>query len=252
MEGVESQHIDEVFNQFSQLKLVIDTQSAIKQEYTPVVTSVILGTNRMPFFMSMPASGRLQIIPDSCIVTIRSSNFNGSKLLGTIRFTSSNSYYIPNEQISFIYENGAIITNQTTNSALNIKPSCQYNRSSNKIYFNLINISAVGGKIEKSGADIEHIRTEFYYNNSIDIEDVEYLTIRSHHPNIWSMYINSTLRDGGLVEGPIDGPADDDYLRDVTDSKVTFLFNTNKDTPDLELKITGIYAQIGPGWVETQ
>ena len=166
MEEIESEHIDDVFNQFCQLKLAIDTQSVNEKEYTPVVTSINLGTNKIPFLMSTRAAGGLNIIPyddsNACIIDITYINETdvsktSSYHLGTIRFQSANAYYIADQHISFIYENGALITNQTSGNALNIKPSFGV-EPNDTIYFNLINISGVGGKISKYGYDIEHIR----------------------------------------------------------------------------------------------
>jgi hypothetical protein len=246
MEEVESEHIDEVFNQFSQLKMVIDTQSAIKKPFTPIVTSINLGTNKIPFFMSTQAAGGLDIIPyndvdDACIVQI----VNGTSpehiytyRLGTIRFTSANAYYITPEQISFIYESGALITNQTSGNALNIKPSFGIS-SPGIIYFDLINISGVGGKISKSGYDIEHIRTEFYDNDTLIFQNVTYLNITTPHWDVWRPLIIDSLENPDMVA----------YPYDVSPDGVNIHF-IGEILPDIELSYTIINAQIGPGWVD--
>jgi len=236
MEEIESEHIDEVFNQFCQLKLVIDTQSAIKKNYTPIVTSINLGVNKIPFFMSTRAAGGLDIIDDACIVNIS----NGTKIytyyLGTIRFTSANAYYIPDQSISFIYENGALITSQTAGNALNIKPSFAF--ENNTIYINMVDISSVGGKISKYGYDIEHIRTEYFYipGNPIVIKNVNYLEITTNYPDIWGSFISGYLTYKGI-----------DVTIIPSGNKVGIQFPAGIN---FELSITGIYAQIGPGWID--
>jgi hypothetical protein len=260
MEEIESEHIDDVFDQFSQLKLVIDTQSAIKKPLTPIVTSINLGTNKIPFFMSTQAAGGLEIVrynqDDACIVEIVNDTFLSNDPytchLGTIKYTSANAYYIPSERISFIYENGALITNQTSGNALNIKPSFGIN-STGGLYFDLVNISDVGGKISKYGYDTDHIRTEYYtYTDSIVTTDppietfynVSYLRIITPHWDVWKPFIIDVMEDlkddYGYTYSSFDTPG-----------IVEIHFTHPNKLPDIELRFTGIYAQIGPGWVET-
>ena len=247
MEETESEHIDEVFNQFCQLKLVIDTQSINKQNFTPIVTSINLGTNKIPFLMSTRAYGGLDIISYddvtyACTVSVtNAANGTVPYPLGAIRFTSANAYYIPDERISFIYENGALITNQKSGNALNIQPSFGFDDETDTIYFNLVNISGVGGKISKYGYNIEHIRTVYYEhkNTTRTFKDVTSLDIRTPHADAWGPFIINTLEKEGLN---IDW--------DVSSTNVHIDFNEEDTT--IELKITGIYAQIGPGWIEIQ
>jgi len=249
MEETESEHIDEVFNQFCQLKLVIDTQSANKKNFTPIVTSINLGTNKIPFFMSTRAAGGLDIIDNACNVTIKDTHGGtyGPYSLGAIKFTSANAYYIPNELISFIYENGALITNQKGGNALNIKPSFAfaYEDGNETVYFNMVDISSVGGKISKYGYDIEHIRTEYYLSeyhllsgNPIFIPNVDYLEITSNYTDIWYSFISGYLNSKGVICMPPEYPS-------VNTVHIEF----NKAI-NFELSITGIYAQIGPGWID--
>jgi hypothetical protein len=254
MEEIESEHIDEVFNQFSQLKMVIDTQSAINITSTPIVTSITLGTNKIPFFMSSQAAGALDINDNASYVNIGYINkTDTSKLnftnypLGSIRFTSVNAYYIPEEQISFVYENGALITDQRTDSSLNIKPYFEYKEDTGgkngTIYFNLVNISGVGGKISKYGYDIDHVRTELYRNDIYYYENLTCLNITTNYPNIWKPFINTSLKNKGLDWNY-------DYYIDDSGNKIAVNF-ISKDI-DIQVKYTIIYAQIGPGWIEIE
>jgi hypothetical protein len=253
MEEIESEHIDEVFNQFCQLKLVIDTQTAINVTDTPIATSITFGTNKIPFFMSTQAAGALNIINDASVINIVNfSNGNYSWVnysLGSIRYTSVNAYYIPEEKISFVYENGALITDQKAGYSLNINPSFAYKEGT--IIFNLVNINGVGGKISRSGYEIEHIRTELYrdqnYTNSINyIYNIKNFTIKSNYWEVWSSYINSSLKVGGLIY-------DEDFTIDPGNEDNTivieFYYSNPADYPDIKLRPSQINAQIGPGWI---
>jgi hypothetical protein len=254
MEEIESEHIDEVFNQFSQLKLVIDTQTAINITSTPIVTSITLGTNKIPFFMSTQAAGALDIINNASYVSfghiinettgeLKFYNFP----LGSIRYSSVNAYYIPEEQISFVYENGALITDQRTDSSLNIKPSIEYDENTGGIngtlYFNIVNILGIGGKISKYGYDTDHIRTELHHNYFYYNESLNYLNITTNYPNIWKPLINSTLND-------LDYGLDYIYINTLNNKKISIEFINKK--PNIQLKYTIIYAQIGPGWIDIE
>ena len=244
MEETESEHIDEVFNQFCQLKLVIDTQTAINKPFTPIVTSINLGTNKIPFFMSNQAAGSLDIINDACSINISYRNETNQLnfkdySLGVIRFTAVNAYYIPDQRISFIYENGALITNQIVNSegrnALNIAPSFKYD-GGYTVIFNMVDISGIGGKISKYGYDIEHIRTELEYTKNEIIVNVTTLKITTDYPDVWSSFIGTEL--GGAANVVKFG------------NIVTVTFTSTKDI-NIVMNLAVIDAQIGPGWVET-
>ena len=251
MEEKEAEHMDDVLTQFSQLKFAIDTQSASNQTNTPIATSITLGSKELPYLMSMRSYGRLEIISDACTITIDNvtGNITGPIRLGIIKYTSANAYYIPEEKQSYVYEAGAIITNQTKGSSISIKPSFKLVKiPNNKITFSVVNISGVGDKISIGGYDTVPIQTEFFINTSNSfptITDARNLTIETSYPIAWSVFLNSSLKVGGYEYGDTK-----DYIIDYTDDNVMIEFRPNSGYPDIELALIDIFGQIGPGWVE--
>jgi len=168
--------------------------------------------------------------------------------LGIIKYTSANAYYIPEEKQSYVYEAGAIITNQTKGSSISIKPSFKpikpESAGDNKILFSVVNISSVGGKISMGGYDTVPIQTEFFIDNvsnpfllSKPLNNTKYLTIETSYPIAWSVFLNSSLSGYGGT-----------YTIQSTGDSVKVTFDSIQ--PDIYLNVIDIFGQIGPGWVE--
>jgi len=69
MEQKEADHMDEVSNQFSQLKSVIEIQSMMGAmgtgepiTYTPMSSPITLGSKELPYFVSARSSGQIGLI----------------------------------------------------------------------------------------------------------------------------------------------------------------------------------------------
>jgi len=245
MEEREADHIEQVLVQFSELKLAIDTHSINRENNTPIATSVTLGSKEFPFLMSTRAYGALDIIKDACTITF--IDFLGNETsypLGIIRYSSFNAYYIPEEKQSFIYEAGAVITNQTSGNSISVKPSFKPDESTRDIVFKIVNITGVGNKTEFGGYDTVPIQTEFDYygtsNETIHIQDVKYINIKTSYPTAWSTFLDSSLKKAEFSGYTICSPP--------ICNEVSIMFSPTY--PDVELTKIGIFAQIGPGWVE--
>ena len=245
MKQQEAEHMDEVANQFAQLKFAIDTQSANEQKYTPIVTSITLGNKEMPFLMSLRSFGYLEILPDACNIEISSAGAEPSSYsLGTIKYSSANAYFLDQD---YIYETGAIIINQSQGNVTSVKPSFSASKepvtNNISISFILVDISGIGGKISSSGYGTSPIQTEFLSSNISIIPNVQYINITTFYPNAWSVFINSTL-------SPLEEEAGgwDFFGISIDGNKVIVKFTKRVDLSPL--KIVNIGAQIGPGFVE--
>ena len=75
MKEKEGEHMNEVSNQFSQFKFAIDTQTTLKQQDIPMTTPFTLGSTELPFFMSMPSYGQLNIFDDICIISFFNNSY---------------------------------------------------------------------------------------------------------------------------------------------------------------------------------
>ena len=68
MQQTESEHMDEVADQFAQLKSAIDIQGTIgtmQPVHTPISTAITLGSRELPFLKSTRAFGSLGILSDT-------------------------------------------------------------------------------------------------------------------------------------------------------------------------------------------
>jgi len=237
MEQREAEHMDMVDAQFSQLKFAIDTQSSTGQLYIPIAISITLGSKELPYLMSVRAFGQLEILSNSFEFSITNATDTYTYSFGNIEYSSSNAYYLDQ---SFIYEAGAIVTSQQEGNMVSIKPSFYITKIGEEedISINMPNISSVGGKTTGSGYGTTAIQTEYTGSSNINIQDVSQISIKTSYTNAWNIYLN------WLFKKSFD-PSDYSIIV-VNDEVITQFFNS----PDIDLTVVNINAQIGAGWVE--
>jgi len=237
MEQREAEHMDAVDAQFSQLKFAIDTQSSTGQLNIPIATSITLGSKELPYLMSVRSFGQLEILSDSFKLSIinTSNTFNYS--IGAIEYSSSNAYYLDQ---SFIYEAGAIITSQQEGNMISIKPSFYLTKLGEnvEILIDVPDVNSVGGKTTGSGYGTTAIQTECIGFDNQKIQNVSQISIETYYTNAWKIYFDWILKS---VLGS------SDYLTTINGNEITIQFF---NSPDLDLTIANINAQIGAGWIE--
>jgi len=245
MEQKEAEHMDSVVEQFAQLKTAIDTQSALQQKNTPIATSITLGSGELPYLMSVRAYGELEVRGNACKIELTDGlgNVLNSFSVGIIRYSSANAYFINQE---FIYETGAVITNQQEGNMMSIKPQFSIEKNPNlNISLTIINISEVGGKIASGGYGTIAIQTE--YNDSltsVNYTNVKNLNISTSYVNAWETFLNSTLKKT-MTYGETNDFSIQTYINNNGYINISF---ANPIT--VYLKRIDILAQIGPGWIE--
>lgn len=245
MEQAEADHMETVADQFSQLKFSIDTQSVIKQTNMPISTSITLGNKEMPFLMSSRSYGNIDILSDECTVTIiKKGSSPLSYSLGTIKYSSKNSYFLNQ---AYIYEAGAVILSQSEGNTMSIKPAFSVKKGDNiNISFTIINITTIEEKNSIGGYGTYPIQTEFSDNDTIPvIQNVSSIAIGTHYQNAWHKFINGTLRNQGLNNNGYGT----DYTITLNERGITVKF-TGNNIVNLDIKLIQIYAQVEPGWIE--
>lgn len=233
LEQTEATHMEEVSNQFAQLKYALDIQSVVEQK-TAISSSITLGSKEIPIFGSGRTFGSLEILSDSfnLIITNDTDTLNFS--LGTIKYSSGNTYFVDQ---SYIYEAGALILSQSTASILNGKPFLSVSNFTN-VSFTIVNILGVDGKKSASGYGTYAVYTEFLNSESYEVINVTNINITTNYPNAWRTVFNSsTLKYSGLT-----------YVIKDTDNGVTVEFEGVLG--NLFLKVIDISAQLAPGWIE--
>jgi hypothetical protein len=242
MEGKESEHMNQVADQFSRLKYAIDIHSSTKMTNTPISTSITLGSKELPYLMSIRAFGSLEIEDGRCVITITNDEITPySYSVGTIKYSSENAYYVDQE---YIYECGAVILSQSLGNTLLIKPSFSVElQDTIAIYFNVVNVIPIAGKDRISGFGTYPIQTEYLSSNATTkINNIESILIETKYTTTWNSYIESTVIKAGLF--------DTEYTITVVDGESVKLDFSGTDNVSMNLNYIEIGSQIAPGWIE--
>lgn len=233
LERTEAAHMEEVSNQFAQLKYALDIQSVVEQK-TAISSSITLGSKELPILGIGRTFGSLEILSDSCNLVITNSTDTLNFSFGTIKYSSWNTYFVDQ---SHIYEAGSLILSQSTASILNGKPLLSVSDFTNAS-FTVVDISGVDGKKSASGYGTYAVYTEFLNSESYEVINVTSITVATNYPNAWrTLFNDSALRYSGL-----------DYAINDTDNGVTVEFEGSLG--NLFLKVIDISAQLAPGWIE--
>ena len=268
MKQKESDHMDEVLNQFSNLKSIIETQSMMgaiqsgqKIAYSPMSSPITLGVDRLPYFVTTFTSGQLDIIDknnagDSEIRLLPACPYfpNGIPLT-SIKFTANSNYYVPEEDQKYILEGGCIILNQTNGETIKVAPPIAVeNNSVNNtiiIYYTIPIFVCKEGKDITAGIDTNFIMTNYskkYIHSDILDQANYYIRINSEYLEAWNKTLihnsqhssNGILweyYDNGYISVEYDDPTNPTYIE----------IKPNTWDIRVEFTIIEIIAQIGPG-----
>lgn len=265
MEDKEATHMDQISQQFSQLKSVVDIQSTmgvINEEnpnpkyvaYASMSSPLTLGSRELPYFVSSSSPGQTTLIDKydagDCKIKIYNSSieydFPSGIPLTSIIYEAYNYYFIPQK---YIFEGGGIILNQTDGEIMSVNPSMNIINNTNDIEITYDIPLLVGnpGKKITGGYDDSYIRTNYikYYESTIDIIS-QNISIFTNHPDAWYHSLVNTTR--GLLWEYVNNQ----YIKVEIDRSTTPNCVIIKPySKDIYIKITVIEigVQIGPGAV---
>ncbi len=248
MEERESDHMNEVENQFTQLKYALDIQSIVN-ETTAVSTSISLGNKEMSFFNAGRTFDTLSTVPESCKIQINYTDYlTGDTLSKTYKTDaikySSNNYYFVNQ--NFVYEAGSLILCQDNNNVLIGRPHLVVTKPIDRknISIVFVNISGVEGKMSSTGFGSYDIYTQVMDSNMTHkkFSNVSTITIETEYTNAWNTSFSRSFRQ---LELPINYGADT-----ISPNKLVITFY--KDVLgdyyyDLYIREVKIKAEIGYG-----
>jgi len=249
LESSEASHMQEVSQQFTQLKYALDLQS-ISTESTSMTTSISLGLKEIPFFNKGRTSDSLQIIKDA--LTIEFSP-GGSYTSDAIIFSSRNSYFVNQ---NYIYVAGALIISQDEKSIAYANPTIivtEYINSNTtfpeidgaNITFFIPKIQGLIGKTNIEGYGIYPIYTTTNdQKNEILVNNVKSITVINNYPEIdilpaWKNIFNLTLENQWVHY---------DIIEDT--NKITLVFQDPEDSYNLKIGTKNILTQIAFGLAE--
>jgi len=264
MEQKEADHMDQVSNQLSQLKSVIEIQSMMGAmetgksiTYTPMSSPITLGSKELPYFVSARSYGQIDVIDQEGVgdnrINIQPAppDFPSGIPLTSIKYRATN-FYFP-EKIDhwqeYILEGGGIILKQSDGEVMRVYPGINIENNSDlgniKINYFIPIFNGVPGKKSYSDWEDCYIYTNYtaHYTYS---GSATFIHIYTDYPDAWykSLVNEST---GILWEYNHNG-----YLNVELDDTVTP--NIVKITPgsksiNLELTIAEIGVQVGPGYI---
>lgn len=231
----EADHMDEVANQFSSMKAMMDLQSVTKKD-VPISSPITLGSRELPYFVTARALGELRVINDENYEI----NVDYGALvfpLTSVKYTAYNSYYLDGTMAYYIFQGGAIIRKQFDGETVIVEPSITVDNSSIiTIHYNIPIITGIEGK-NTSPTDYKtcFIRTNYSHESDDEsFSSVSSIVITTDYPDAW----NETLYD--LLGSNVNINKGSNYV-EIT-RKVKQI--------NLEYKEIYIYAQISPGWIE--
>lgn len=240
----ESEHMEEVAKQFSQLKFATDTLAMTDNTYSSISCPITLGNKEMPFLFSARTYGDLEILPNDYMMVFNLTEGNETISLDSIKYTSHNAYYINQ---NFVYENGAIILNQQSGDTIKIAPSIDISTIGGDIpiiTMYTMTFNEVGGKTVASGYGTYPVQAKKAGTENYKWVDVGNLTIYNSHLEAWSKYLNSTFTKSLLLNFTIDNASDEESI------KIQFLEGDGYHLPEIRLYLSIIDVKITPGWIE--
>jgi len=234
MEGREAEHMDQVSNQFSSLKSMIELQ-AITNSSAPISTMITLGSKELPYFITARSYGEISTVDEGeyKIVTVPPPfTFPFGIPLTSIKYEAYNSYFVDQ---TYVLEGGGIIVKQPNGeSVMRVDPSI-YIENDLDIQFDLPIIVGVPGKNSTYGHGKCFVRTNWSQGaTDPTITNVSSLNISTQYPNAWNESLYSMLGDKV------------NYEKGTSYVKIT----RKDDDINFKLRYYYIYVQIGHGWIK--
>lgn len=263
MEEREANHMDEVADQFSNLKSVIEIQSMMGSldtgdtvVYSPISSSITLGSKELPYFVSARSYGEVILIDEDDVGTNKINiqpmsigQFGSGIPLTSINYEAFNSEFV--DQV-YALEGGGIILNQSEGEVMRVNPSIAVENNSAvgniKIYWTIPIFNGVPGKKSYGGWGYYKdcfIRSN-YSNHYTHSGSAWYIYIYSNHLEAW----NHSLVD--TISGMLREAADNGYL--IVDQNTSVIPNRVEIKPGsktlmVDITIVRLEIQVGPGAV---
>lgn len=241
LEQKEADHMHLVSYQFTQLKQSLDILSIIDQK-NAISVYITLGTSEIPIFGTGKTYDYLNVLSNNysnCNVEISNSTKSYNFSLGTIKYSSENSYFVDQ---SFIYEAGTIILSQSGGNILNGKPSFFVSNSTN-ISFNIVNVSSIMGKENAGGYGTYSLYMEYNNSTSYSIQNLTYINITTNYKNAWYTFFNDSSVKNSLPDYDIN-------ISWINENVCIISVKFENTLPNLILKVSEISVQVAPGWVK--
>ena len=260
MEQKEADHMDQVSNQFSQLKSVIETQSmmgAMGTElpitYSPMSSPVTLGSKELPYFISARSYGQIILIDQDDAgdhkinIQPAPADFPSGIPLTSINYDADNYYFVDQ---TYILEGGGIILKQSDGEVMRVHPGIAVENNSDlnniKIKYFIPLFTGIPGK--KTYADYKDCYVHTNYSNHYSHSgSANFIHIYTDYPDAWYQSLVNESR-GILWECDHNEYLNVDLDYTVTPNRVEITPEFGY-TLDVDLTIVEIGVQVGPGYI---
>ena len=252
MEQREAEHMDQVFNQISSLKSMMDVQ-AITQSSSPISSMITLGSKELPYFITARATGELSTKEDPSSMITFNPPLNpppgfsptGTMPLTSLQYFADNSYFVDQ---TYIIEGGGIIVKQVEGApVIRADPSISSvnNTYSISIHIDLPVITASPGKNLTYGDGKCFIRSNYSNNRTYtdSIPNGGAIKIYSQYLRAWNESLHNMLGiydTNGCLQINMVGTSPTGYIEIKPGSKDI----------SLQLNVIDMQVQIGPGWIK--
>lgn len=236
MEQREAEHMDQVSNQFSSLKSMIDLQ-AMTQSDAPIFSMLTLGSRQLPYFITAGAYGVVSVHDTdewSISVTYGANIYE----LTSIKYEAHNFYFPePDYRQDYILEGGGIILEQYDGNVMRVDPAISVVNGTYDIdiYYDLPIFIGTPGKNETQGEGLCFIRTNYSEGDINIINNAISINISTRYSNAWNESLYNMLGDN------VNYNVGETYVEII-----------EKEPKEINFHVTYyyIYVQIGPGWIK--
>jgi hypothetical protein len=255
----EADHMDDVTNQFSHLKSVIEIQSmmgVVESDnpiaYSPMSSPITLGSKELPYFVSARGLGRVNIVDRNDAGDYRVhvdppvAYFSDGIPLTSVKYTAYNTYYLNGNRMYFALEGGGLVIKQHEGEVMRIKPpiTAENTTTQIKLYYTIPLLKGVPGKnISVTGYKDCYLRTNYtkYYTHSNTATEVY---IYTEYPYAWNQSLigNDT---GILWDYYNNGYINVELEESTTPNRIEITPGTKNIY--LEFTIVEVGIQVGPG-----
>jgi len=208
--SAEAEHMDEVFNDFADLKSNVDLLAAISSdsEYS-VSQNIRMGGRSVPVISPRKSSATLRTNPQAhdLYITVdnHTTNFTFSDL-GSIEFESNNLYEFESNNLyefdrKYIYENGALILEEMGRSTIALSPAITFAKPENgtkSLTIQIINMSLDNESVSSSNIEKIIITSESSSTHYSNFTNNVRLTITSNYAPAWEAFLISRANDAGF------------------------------------------------------
>jgi hypothetical protein len=241
MEQREAEHMDEVENQFSYIKSVVDLQAMLEED-VPISSPLTLGSRELPYLVTARAFGQISIVDNT--ENHIDLSFASDIPLNHILYQAQNSYYLDQD---FILEGGAIFLKQYNGESIKVEPSLTIENRSSTIYCEWIvpSFNSVAGKNMTAGYKNCFIRTNYSSSSNYGGASgaaTDYIKIYSTYLDGWNQTFGKLLKE----------EIDQGYItikKHPDESPTHVLIEPGTKSITVKINLVTIGAQIGPGIV---